>query len=189
MENNSEIWKPVVGYEGLYEVSNMGRVRSLERINKRGFNLSSKILKPTLNSGGYCIVGLFKNGLQRKILVHRLVAECFLYNVENKPFIDHINTIRTDNRVENIRWVTTKENQNNPLTIKYRKGHTEWCVKGEKHHRNKPIIQYDKEGNFIKEWFSIRESSEQNNVKEQNISACCRGKIKYAGGFIWKYKE
>lgn len=177
-----EIWKDIEGYEGLYQVSNFGRVRSYKQ-SKKG-----KILKPKLNSGGYCIIGLFKNGLQRKMLIHRLVAECFLYNVENKPFIDHINTIRTDNRVENLRWVTTKENQNNPLTIKYRKEHTEWCVKGEKHHRNKPIIQYDKDGNFIKEWPSIRESSKQNNVNEQNISACCRGKIKTAGGFVWRFK-
>lgn len=184
-----EIWKDIDGYEGLYQVSTQGRVRSLDRVGDRGWNYKGKILKPSINPNGYCVVGLFKNGTQKKNMVHRLVAEAFIPNPNNKPYCDHISTIKTENRVENIRWVTHKENMNNPLSIKQRKEHTEWCKRGEEHHSNKPVIQYDKKNNFIREYFSIREASKENSVREQHISACCRGKLKTAGGYIWKYKR
>ena len=106
-----EIWKPVVGYENLYEVSNLGRVKSLnyKRSNKE------KILKNNLGLNGYYRVTLHR-GQRRQCLVHKLVAEAFIPNPENKKFIDHINTIRTDNRVDNLKFVTMTENNNNPIT-------------------------------------------------------------------------
>ena len=120
MEN--EIWKSIRDYENLYEVSNMGRVRSLDRENidstgrKRHFK--GTILKQSKDTSNYLIVGLTKNGKTKIFRVHRLVAEAFIPNPDNKPCIDHINTIRDDNRVENLRWVTYKENNNNELTNK-----------------------------------------------------------------------
>ena len=111
-----EIWKPIKGYEGLYEISNLGRVKSLN-YNRTG---KEEILKNAECSNGYLTVGLTKNGKQKLFKIHRLVAEAFIPNPENKPCIDHINTIKNDNRVENLRWVTNEENNNNPLTKKKR---------------------------------------------------------------------
>ena len=117
-----EIWKSIKGYEGLYEISSLGRVKSL---NYRGTG-KEKLLKNIEDYKGYLTVTLTKNGKQKQFKVHRLVAEAFIPNPEGKPCIDHINTIRNDNRIENIRWVTYEENNNNPLTKKkYSKNHRE----------------------------------------------------------------
>ena len=109
-----EIWKYISEYGEDYQVSNLGRVRSLKRKN-------IKIMNIKINRHGYCTVYLTKNGMLKTVTVHRLVAKAFIPNPENKPCIDHINTIKTDNRVENLRWVTHKENCNNELTIKKEK--------------------------------------------------------------------
>ena len=103
-----EIWKDIKGYEGFYQVSNMGRVK----------NIKGKIRKSRIIKSGYVIIDLNKNCHKKTYYVHRLVAETFIPNTENKPEVDHINTDKTDNRVENLRWATRKDNQNNPLTRK-----------------------------------------------------------------------
>ena len=118
MEN--EIWRPIKDYEGLYEVSNLGRVSSLDRetidtIGRKHY-IKCRILKQGKDNHGYLVVALTKNGKSKTVRVHRLVAEAFMPNPENKPCIDHINTIRDDNRIENLRWATPKENMNNELT-------------------------------------------------------------------------
>lgn len=107
-----EIWKTIEDYPN-YQVSNMGRVKSLGNNKAR----KEKILKGIKGKDSYLSVGLYKEGKIKMYLVHRLVAQAFIPNPNNKPFIDHINTIRTDNRVENLRWVTSKENMNNSITI------------------------------------------------------------------------
>ena len=106
-----EIWKEIKGYEGLYEVSSEGRVNSLGR--KPG------IMRPG-TSKGYLKVGLTKDGIRSMFRVHRLVAEAFIPNPDNKPEVDHINGDRKDNRAENLRWMTHKENNNNPVTLERR---------------------------------------------------------------------
>lgn len=103
-----EIWKEIKGYEGLYEVSSEGRVRRLIKGNYLTFK----------NSNGYQRVGLCIHSKQKWFLVHRLVAQTFIPNPDEKPEVDHINCDRCDNRVENLRWVTAKENNNNPITRK-----------------------------------------------------------------------
>ena len=124
MEN--EIWKDVKGYEGLYMVSNLGNVKSLGNNKKR----KEKMLKPCKVNNGYLQITLYKNGEIKRIYVHKLVAEAFIPNPENKPEVDHINTIRDDNKVENLCWVTKKENMNNPLT----KENMSKSLLGENHH-------------------------------------------------------
>lgn len=110
-----EVWKDVVGFEGLYKVSNLGRVASTQFHGENNFKLMSLVY-----NRGYTTVKLrnWKKNISGNYLVHRLVAEAFIPNIESKPHIDHINTIRDDNRVENLRWVTHLENQRNPITNK-----------------------------------------------------------------------
>ena len=184
MIENTEIWKPVVGYEGMYEVSSYGRVKSFKPRS------NGKILKGKIDKGGYLLVILCKDKKQTTYKVHRLVAEHFIPNPQNKPCIDHINTVRTDNRVENLRWATYKENGNNPLT-KTKQRRMLKGKYGKEHPASKPIIQYDKDGNFIKEWDSITEAAKELGVNGGNITLVCQEKLyhKTAYGFIWKYKK
>lgn len=110
-----EIWKDIVGYEGKYQVSSMGRVKSLNYNNTR----QERVIKLGLNKYGYLCVTLCKDGKQKSYLTHRLVAQAFISNPCNKPCVDHISTDKTDNRTDNLRWVTHKENSDNPLTKKH----------------------------------------------------------------------
>ena len=179
MSENIEIWKPVVGYEGLYEVSNLGNVRSLNynHTNK------PKLLKQDLCKNNNLRVTLY-NRTKKRFLVHRIVAEAFMPNPYNKPEIDHINTIRTDNRVENLRWVTHTENMNNPIT------HTK-SINSKLHYtyNMKAVIQTSKDGTFIQEYKCTREAERATNIDHRSINKCCKGIYKTAGGYIWKYKE
>ena len=190
-----EIWKDIENYEG-YQVSNFGRVRSLDRYNSRGYWIKGCILKPIMDKKGYLNVGLSKNNQRKAFKVHRLVALHFIPNIENKPEIDHINTIKTDNTVflnedgsinyekTNLRWVTPKENSNNPLSLVNKSE----SKKGVKNHRHQPVLQYDKDGNFIREWDTITEAETTLNITHK-IHYVCQGKRKTCGGYIWKYKR
>jgi hypothetical protein len=195
-----EIWKDVVGYEGYYKVSNLGRVKSLDRIVKHSKEWNQKkkgkIIKLAKRPNGYIAVGLSKNGKVSQMYVHRLVAEAFLPNSENKEHVDHINTIRDDNRADNLRWTTRKENANNPMTIeKYKE-----CNKGERnpwYGRNardmkttRPVVQLTLDGKLVKVWDSTRQT-EKEGFRHSEVSAVCRG---YRGakthkGFLWMYED
>ena len=198
-----EIWKDIKGYEG-YQVSNLGRVRSLDRIDSNNHPLKGVILKPYISNSGYLLVGLYKQQKRDRKLLHRLVAEAFIPNPDNKPEIDHINTIKIDNTVflnedgsvnyekTNLRWVTKKENMNNPLTKTKMQINARKPSKGKygkKHHRSKPIIQYDKEGNFIKEWDCANDVERVLGISNKHIGSVCLRKRKSCGGYIWKYKN
>jgi hypothetical protein len=116
-----EIWKPITGFENLYEISNLGNVRSLERIiiDKLGRKLifHSVMLVPRKTNRGYYVINLSKNGKFKNYPIHRLVAETFIDNSDNLPCVDHINGDKTLNTVDNLRWCTYEENSNNPITL------------------------------------------------------------------------
>ena len=188
-----EIWKDIEGYEGLYQVSNLGRVRSLDkyRNGRNGAQVfcKGKILKP-FKSGpaNYLTIAL---GRKKKAYIHRLVAIAFIQNPLNKKEVDHINCNITDNTIENLRWVTRKENLNNPITKKRnsesRKGG--YQPKGKENKRSRPILQYSLNGEFIKEWGSQREIKRALGYSNGNIYNCCALKSKTAYGYIWRFKE
>lgn len=137
------------------------------------------MLKPTSDRRGYLRVDL----LCRKKSIHRLVAEAFIPNPENKPEVNHLNG-KTDNRVASLEWATTSEN----IQHAWNNGLKEKRF-GAKNHKSKKTLQYDSQGNFIKQWESMNEASKQLNIDRPSISNCCLGKRKTAGGFIWKYKK
>lgn len=131
-----EIWKEIKGYENLYQVSNLGRVKSLKRIVNHSRwgtqTIHEKILKTTIDKDGYVQVGLHKNNKQSTKTVHRLVAIAFCKNIENKPQVNHINGIKTDNRCENLEWNTISENGKHAYRTGLREG-----FKGEKNPSSK----------------------------------------------------
>ena len=184
-----EIWKPVMGYEGLYEVSNLGRVRSYQHDNERILSLCD-------NGKGYKYVQL-NNGGRHKEYIHRLVALHFISNPDNKSEIDHINGNPSDNRVflnedgsvnyekTNLRWCSRIENMNNPVTNKRM---SEKKIGQDGNHKTS-ILQFGLDGNFIKKWNTIKEACTQTGTNRTSISACACGKYKSAGGYVWKHYE
>ena len=177
-----EVWKDIEGYEGLYMISDMGRVKSLNY----GRTGEEKIIKPCKHKNGYLQVCLCKNSKHNKFLVHRLAATAFIPNPENKPCIDHINTIKNDNRVENLKWVTHKENMENPIS---KRNSPVYCKFGKDNLLSKAVFQYTLDGKLIHKWDAVRDVQRELGFKHSNISACCSGKYKTAYGYIWKYYE
>lgn len=182
----------IKGYEGLYQISRNGVIRSLDKYlpmpNGGEKLVKEKILKPYKNREGYLRVALSKNGKVKHYLIHRLVAEAFIDNPNNLPHIDHINTDRTDNRVENLRWCTHKENMNNSIT-KTKISNFMIGKKGIKHPSSKIVLQLSKDGELIKKWDCIRDVYRHLNISVGHIAEVCRGKRKTAGGYIWRYVD
>lgn len=177
-----EWWKYINGYEGLYMVSTLGRVKSVERKVKKwdGFRtIPETILKPKVQNNGYLTVMLYKNRKGKTFAIHRLVAEAFKPNPHNYPTVDHINRIRTDNREENLRWAPWE------LQVENRKERVQKNRKDE----SKPVEQYTLSMEFVAEYPSIKEAERQTGIHNSIISKCCRGERKSAGGYKWKYKK
>lgn len=176
-----EIWKDITGYEGLYQVSNYGKVKSLKRtINLKNCKYSKKenILK-TYTNRGYIQIGLCKNGKRVTKKVHRIVAETFTANPYNNPCVNHIDGNKENNCVKNLEWCNYKEN-----SIHYVKNFSKDRYSKIK---SKKVYQYDINNTFIREWKSVKEIHKELNISKSSIYMCCLNKINSAGGFIWKY--
>lgn len=186
----NEIWKEITGYEGLYEVSNLGNVKSLERniVRKDGTNyyIPERILRPCKSSKGYLNIGLNKNGRAKSYKVHRLVAEAFIPNPENKLEVNHINADKTDNRVDNLEWATRKENVQHSIDEGLQ---TMFGVKNNK--RSTPVAKYDNNNVLIAVYPSMREASRQTGIHQSDICKCCKNVKNHitAGGFVWAYAD
>lgn len=170
---------------GLYEVSNLGRVRSLDHCIRQKNNSKQlkkgRILKPSINKFGYMYVNLSKNCIIKGYKVHRLVAEAFIPNSENKPQVNHIDGNKLNNNVNNLEWCTNSENQKHAFKNGMQK------IQWSNLYKGKRVRQYDLNENFIKEWNTIKEASVGTGTNEICIGYVCKGKRKTAGGYKWKY--
>ena len=176
-----EEWRDIRDYEGLYQVSNLGRVKSLGRWvnckNKGKMWKKEKILKPLVDGNGYLFVVLCKNGKLKYFKVHRLVYKAFYGEIPNGMQVNHINEIKTDNRLENLNLMTPKENCN-------------WGSRNERmaEKKSKSVLQINKDTNeIITEFPSLNEVKRQLGYNKGNISQCCNCKRKTCGGFKWRY--
>lgn len=193
-----EIWKDIVGYEGIYQVSNYGNVKSLDRIDCRGHKIGGRIISHSKDGGGYHNVKLAKNGNVKTCHVHRLVAEAFIDNPDDKPTVNHINENKDDNTVNNLEWMTYKENAHHGTRMERCYGNRDYKAIGEnisdslkKKGRTKPIIQYDKDMNVIAEFDSAVDAAKKYNILASGIGNALKGhkRCKTYKGYIWKYKE
>lgn len=179
-----EVWKDISQYEGLYQVSNLGRIKSLQR--KKYVILKSR----THLHDPYETVYLF-NKLRKEsmkiVKVHRLVATAFILNPYNKKYVNHINGIKTDNRVENLEWVSASENQKHRFEIL---GHKYPCKDkfGKDNTRSKPVIQMDLNNNIIAEYEGVHDAARKTGFNRGAIGNCCRGNANKHKNFKWIYK-
>ena len=201
-----EIWKDIPSYEGKYQISNFGNVKSL---HFSGTN-TPHLLKLKNHKDGYKLVGLSngKSGDKSFFAVHRLVAQAFIPNPENKETVNHIDGNKANNHVDNLEWATFQENMIHSFKTglrKYKytgKSHKPnygkryngiykspiLGLKGSKHPKHKEVSQYDLDGNFIKKFNSVADACRMYNYFSSAICDCANNKRKSAYGFIWKYE-
>ena len=186
--NMEEIWKDIKGYEGLYRVSNLGRVKSLKKrvnfysglykeIKQRTYR--ERIINLRKTNRGYMVVELYKNGIGKRFSIHRLVAENFIKNSNNLPQVNHIDGNKENNNINNLEWCTGSQNIKHAIKTGLFKA------------KKRPVIQYDLNGNYIKKWDTIKDFLIEKNInlKSSAITKCCKGKRKSAYGYKWKYAE
>lgn len=172
-DNMTEIWKDVKNYEGLYQVSNLGRIRSFYNYKRNGNN----ILTPQIKRG-YYQVGLRKDKKRKWYQLHRLIATAFIPNPNNLPQVNHKDENKLNNSIDNLEWCSVSYNNTYGNRIQKVINKT-----------GKKVIQYDKNMNFIKEYPSIAEATRQMNLKSIScICNCCRGQTETSKGYIWRYK-
>lgn len=191
MENNTntleevEIWKPVPGYEGLYAVSNKGNVKTF--LNRNG----KKHLKLRRNRFGYYRVALYKDKKVKSMGVHRVVALAFIGQPPQEDFvINHINGIKTDNRVENIEWCSSGDNTRHAIAMGLRPKINPHCVfrkRGEENVNSKKVSVYNMEGDLLNEYPSVSAAAKENKISRDSIWRCAKGEKAYHKGLVWVY--
>lgn len=178
-----EIFKDVPNYEGIYLVSNTGKIISKKRLGTPGGKMTGFISK------GYRRVLLSKNGNKKNHSVHRIVAETFIDNPFDKPNVNHIDGNKKNNHVSNLEWCTDSENQLHAYRLGLQKVNVKDAHKVRHEQTKISILQFDLTGNFLREFESIKEAANTIGIKDgSHISAVAKGKRKKCGGYIWKYK-
>lgn len=176
-----EIWKDIKGYEGLYQISNLGNVKSLRRKVYNHY-IKERLLNPVIIKKGYLQIKLRKENNYKHFKVHRLVAQAFIPNPKNLPQVNHKDGDKTNNCVDNLEWVTEKENMRHAVKNNLLKD-----VSGNNNPNCKKVNQYDLQGNFIKQWNSFYEITKELGFNRHLISNCCNNRSKKSHGYIWRY--
>lgn len=180
----NEVWKDVPNYEGIYKASNFGRIKMVKRtlIDSLGKKTNKKehILKPRTGNR-YYMIALYKNGKREDLLLHRVIAQTFIPNPENKPFVNHKDENCFNNCSDNLMWCTHKENMN-------------WGTRNKrisKHSKSKrKVNQYDMDDNYIKTWDCMTDFFKSKNMPfKTGIIECCKGNRKSSMGYKWKYAD
>lgn len=179
MESNKEIWADIDGYDGLYKVSNLGKIKSIGGKS----NHNSEIIMKQQEILGYMSVTLTKDSVQKMHKVHRLVANDFIDNPDSKPQVNHIDGNKRNNAVSNLEWVTPSENAKHAFEIGLKKSQS-----GKDNKRSIVIERTDNNGIVLDEYCGIREAERITGIPHGNISKCCRGKAQSAGGYKWRIK-
>lgn len=172
-----EVWKDIKNYEGFYQVSNLGRVRSLERISVQKHRVKERVLASTLDTYGYCLVTLRRDGKRKTHKVHRLVAEAFLSNPDNLPQINHKDECKTNNKVSNLEFCSPAYNTNYG-------NRNERAAKG----HEKPIFAITSSGNRYL-FQSATKAAELLGLNRANVSSCLNSKRKHCGDFAFEWVE
>ena len=172
----TEIWRDITGYEGLYQISNLGNVRNIKFYRK---------VNPYEHKG-YLRVALCKNNHCTHSYVHRLVAQEFILNSSNKPEVNHKDGNKLNNCVFNLEWCTHQENMEHARKTGLWKV-TENMKRALIIHHKKPVSQYTMSGKFVRSFDSAKSASDYTNINSGNITLCCKGKRNSAGGYIWEY--
>lgn len=184
--NEEEVWKDILGYEGLYQVSNMGRVRSLDREVADGSGVriaNGKVLKSEMLQNDYLRVGLHKDGKRKWFLVHRLVYAAFNGEIPDGLQVNHIDEDKTNNRLENLNLMTPKQNTNfgtrNQRVAKANINHPSM---------SKPVVAFNEDNEIVFEFASTKEAA-RNGFNSGDLASCCRGERRAHRGYRWRYKE
>jgi len=187
-----EIWKDIRDYEGIYQVSNFGRIRSLDRINYAGRKWEGKILSPKKIKTGYFQIALHYNGFTKYFYYHRLVAEAFIPNPDNLLEVNH----KDENKHNNFVFI------NEDGTVDLEKSNLEWCDRKYNANygtikeraaaaRRREVLQYDLDWNLVKKWKSAREIERVLGFASGNIYSCCKRRKhferQYSKGYYWRY--
>lgn len=190
----NEIWRPFPGFEEGYLISNYGKVYSLR---------NKKLLKPIKTKNGYLRIHPSIDGFRKDVQIHRAVAQAFIPNPENKPTVNHINEIKTDNFVGNLEWATMKDQNNHGTRTKRAIQNTDWIARTKKmdyksiaakhdyknmnNKQKKTVIQLTEDGFFVAEFESISSAARKHNIRPSHICCCLKGRRKTCAGFRWKY--
>lgn len=188
-----EIWKDIKGYEGLYIVSNLGNIKSLDRLiicrNNHLRKIYGRVLKQFKINSGYYTIKLWTSNKFKQILVHRLVAETFIPNPNCLPEVNHKDGNKENNCINNLEWVTKSENVQHAVNNNLTKNQKFVVSANNKKLKSKPVIQYDIDGNYIATYNSVSEICRLYNYSQGAISNVCRNERSKAYGYIWKYKQ
>lgn len=179
--NNNEVWKDIVGYEGIYQVSNHGRVKALpktiEYSDGKVIPYDEIIMRSIIEKEGYKVVNLTNNGVQRQFRVHRLVAKAFIPNPNNYPQVNHRDEIKSNNNVENLEWCTHKYNQNYGTSIER-----------SSKNRSRSVMKMTLDGEDLKEYASATVAT-QDGFDNSAIGKCCKGYVNTHRGYKWRYVD
>lgn len=170
-----EIWIDIAGYEGLYQVSNWGRIKSLKKYRSKKEQIMVQQIKK-----GYYTIRLSKHSKKKDYVVHRLIAQAFIPNPNNLPQVNHKDENKLNNKIENLEWCTVT--YNNCYGTRLERASVSNKLRRE-------VLKFDLDNNYIDTYKSVTEAGRRNNTSVANISACCRGVYKQSKGYIYRFKN